>query len=230
MITIQQFSGAVPCSIMTATTWHPHVVRALDRWSVNTRRRAAGLIATMSHESARFSTFEENLNYGAQGLANTWPSRFAVNPRVRPRVPNDLAKALQRNKRLIANNVYADRMGNGSVASGDGWRNRGRGPIQITGAENYQKYFAAAGLPPDSDPDLLLDPHYGADSSGWYWSSRGCNELMDAGDFLGATKVVNGGTIGYEDGNEEGVDDRVEHYVLACRVLGISPNSTENDQ
>lgn len=221
--TLQQFAAAVPCTQMTAATWWPHISSACERWGIAMPIQVAAFVASCAHESGRFSRFEERLNYGAQGLANTWPSRYAVDRRTRPLVPNDLARALSRKPVAIANNVYAGRMGNGPPESGDGWRHRGRGPIQITGADNYRAYFEAAGLPKGSDPDLLLDPHHGADAAGWFWSQRGCNELAAQGKFREACIALNGGLVGYEDGNDEGIDDRVEHYDLACRVYGVRP-------
>ncbi|MDT3457375.1 hypothetical protein ROV96_19440 [Stenotrophomonas pavanii] len=97
----------------------------------------AAFLAHVGHESASLTRTVENLNYGAQGLADTWPSRYAVEPKAKPRKPNDLARALDRKPVAIGNDAYANRMGNGSEASGDGYRYRGRGPIQNTGRANY---------------------------------------------------------------------------------------------
>jgi putative chitinase len=83
----------------------------------------------------------------------------------------------------------------GNIAAGDGWKYRGRGPMQLTGRNNYARFFRALGLPADSDPDLLLQPAFGARSAAHFWQANGCNDHADAGDFVGAVKLVNGGTV-----------------------------------
>jgi len=222
MITVQDFAAAVPCSIEIAEVWQPWVSAAMDRWEVNTPERAAGFIAQMSHESAHFTKFEEDLRYRAQRLAAVWPHRYAVNSKARPLVPNQLAVRLHLNPELIANHTYANRGGNGPPESGDGWRYRGRGPKQITFADNYRRCGTALGLPLLRNPDLLLTPEHGAMSAGWYWASHGCNQLMDCNQYAECTKAINGGLIGYEDGNDSGYDDRVEQWALARTVLGVA--------
>lgn len=210
MLTIPQFAAAVPCSIMTAKTWHEHIVAAMERWGIDTAHRQAGFIAQMAHESRSFGRFEEDLNYSAQRLMKVWPRRF-------PSLASTSFYAFKPEN--LANHVYGGRLGNGDYNSGDGWKYRGRGPKQITGKANYAECGEALGLPLVEQPELLLDPQHGAQAAGWYWASRGCNELMDANDYEGVTRKINGGLIGHEDGNDSGVDDRVEHHQLALRVL-----------
>ena len=222
MLTVQQFAAAVPCSLMTAMTWHPHVVAAMERWGIDTVDRTAGFIAQMAHESLNFSSFEENLNYRPERLMKVWPSRFTS---------LELAKRYSYAPEKLGNFVYADRMGNGPYESGDGFLYRARGPKGITGADNYRACGEALGLPLLDDPDLLLVPEHGAQAAGWFWHRAGCNELMDRAAFEEITKArdndffelvtrrINGGLIGHEDGNDAGVDDRVEHFKLARRVL-----------
>jgi putative chitinase len=222
MMTVEQFAAAVPCSHLTAATWHQHIETAMQTHRIRTLPHAAAFLAQMSHESGCFSRFEENLNYSADGLARTWPNRYAVNPKAAVKVPNSLARSLHRRPQAIANLTYANRGGNGPEASGDGWKYRGRGPKQITLKSNYLAYFAAAGLPTDADPDLLLQEHYGADAAGWFWESNRLGRFVDSGDDAGLSRAINGGLIGHEDGNDVGVDDRVEHLALARRVLGVA--------
>ena len=222
MLTAQQFAAAVPCSLLTATTWHEHIVAAMERWVSDTPHHAAGFIAQMAHESRNFGSFEENLNYSPQRLMAVWPSRF-------PSL--EAAKRYAYAPEKLANFVYGDRLGNGRFETGEGWLYRGRGPKQITGRDNYRACGEALGLPLLTDPDLLLQPQHGAQAAGWFWHRAGCNELMDRAPFEQITKArdndffekvtrrINGGLIGHEDGNDTGVDDRVEHYQLALRVL-----------
>lgn len=176
--------------------------------------RVAAFLAQIAQESGSLTRFTENLNYDAQGLANTWPNRYAVDPLAKPRTPNALAWKLHRNKELIANYTYASRMGNGPPESGDGWKYRGRGPKQITGYNNYLAYEAASGHNVVNNPDMLLDPLIGADAAGWYWDMANCSMLIDRGDFRGVTIAINGGLTGY--------DERVRFWVKAKQVLGVA--------
>lgn len=228
MITLEQFAAAVPCSLGTAKQWFPHILKAASKWGIGTRYRLAGFIAQMSQESGAFSRFEEGMNYSSTALASVWPSRFATDIAAVIKSPNALAQKLGRStahpadQKGIANATYGGRFGN-VEGTDDGWNYRGRGPKQITFKDNYHACGNAIGLDLVANPHLLLIPEYGADSAGWYWASHGCNEMMDRKDFRATTKAINGGFVGHEDGNTTGVDDRVEHYLLACRVLGIAP-------
>jgi putative chitinase len=198
MITLEQLALMVPCSIVTASVWHYPLLAAMSRWDISTPLRVAGFIAQLSHESNKLTELEENLNYSAEGLARTWPNRYAINPKATPKIPNDLAVRIAHRPELIANYTYANRMGNGGFESGDGWRYRGRGPKQITGLDNYRECGRALGLPLIFEPDLLLEVDNGAESAAWYWCSSGCNEAMDVGDYAEVTRRINGGMIGYE--------------------------------
>lgn len=165
---------------------------ALSRFSISTPIRQSAFLAECAHESAGFSRLAENLNYSAAGLAATWPGRF----RGVDGQPNALALAYQRRPVVIANHVYANRMGNGSEESGDGWRYRGRGLLQITGRGMYQRCGEALGLPLLEQPDLLLQPEPAVLSAAWFWQSNGLNALADAGDLEGITRRINGGLNG----------------------------------
>ena len=170
--------------------------RAAARYDITSRVRLAAFLAQAGHESAELTRLVENLNYGAAGLANTWPGRFAVDPTARQRVPNGLALRLERQPEAIANCVYADRMGNGPAACGDGWRYRGRGLFQITGRAQYQRCGRALGLPLVEQPELLERPEHAALSAAWFWEDNGLNALADAGDFEAVTRRINGGLNG----------------------------------
>lgn len=162
------------------------------RFSLTTPARQSAFLAQAAHESAGFTRLTENLNYSATGLAATWPGRF----RGADGQPNALAQALHRRPEAIANLVYASRMGNGPEASGDGWRYRGRGLLQITGRAQYQRCGAALGLPLVEQPDLLAQPEPAVLSAAWFWQVNGLNELADAGDFEAITRRINGGLNG----------------------------------
>jgi putative chitinase len=222
LLTLEEFQRAIPCSLQTASRWHPYIEKAMQDWHINTKKRAAGFIAQMAHESAKFTTFEENLSYSANGLARTWPSRYAVDKTAKVKVPNALALKIAYKPEFIANHTYANRFGNGDFLSGDGWRYRGRGPKQITFKANYIECGTALKLDLLNDPGMLMEPRYGAQSAAWYWSSRKCNEWIDLDDFEKCTKLINGGLIGHEDGNQVGLDDRVELWLNCKNVFGVA--------
>jgi putative chitinase len=189
-----------------ADRWLPHVQVALERFGITTKRQVAGWIAQCAHESAGFKTLTENLNYSADTMAVVWPTRFAVlGPDKKPvkvkgkNQPNKFALALHRKPELIANTVYANRMANGNIESGDGWRYRGRGLKQLTGKDNYTRCGQGLGMDLVANPDLLLSPEGASMSAAWFWSVNKCGPIADSGDFVALTKKINGGTIGLED-------------------------------
>jgi putative chitinase len=189
-----------------AERWLPHVQGALARFGINTPMQVAAWIAQCAHESAGFKTLTENLNYSADTMAVVWPGRFAVlGPDKKPvkvkgkNQPNKFALALHRQPEAIANTVYANRMANGNIESGDGWRYRGRGLKQLTGKDNYTRCGQALGLDLVNNPDLLLTPEGASLSAAWFWNVNKCGPIADSGDFVALTKKINGGTIGLED-------------------------------
>lgn len=185
----EQLAQAAGCSARVAEKWLPYLISAMARFSINTAARKAAFIAQVSHESGRLATVEENLNYSASALLATFPSHFT----------SAIAAQYARKPEAIANRAYAGRMGNGSEISGDGWKYRGRGLIQITGLDNYKTCGVATGLSLVSSPDLLLNASAAALSAAWFFSSHGCNELADREDFAGITKKINGGLNGQAD-------------------------------
>jgi putative chitinase len=189
-----------------AERWLPHVQAAFDRFGINTERQVAAWIAQCAHESAGFKMLTENLNYSADTMAVVWPSRFAVlGPDKKPvkvkgkNQPNKFALALHRQPEAIANTVYANRMGNGNIESGDGWRHRGMGLKQLTGKDNQKRCGDALGMDFIKNPELLLTPEGASLSAAWFWSVNKCGPIADSGDFVALTKKINGGTIGLED-------------------------------
>jgi putative chitinase len=154
---------------------------------VNTLLRRAHFIAQMAHESGGFRRFVENLNYSAERIAQVWP-------RLAPR-----ASELAHKPDALGNAAYADRMGNGNEASGDGWRYRGRGLIQLTGRDNYRSAGSALDIGLIGSPQRAAEPADAVRIALWFWGSRKCNDAADADDVARVTRLINGGLNGLED-------------------------------
>jgi putative chitinase len=182
--------------------WVEPLEEVFHRYEINTPERQAAFIGQCAHESMNFTRLEENMNYSAEGLMKTWPSRFPT---------LESAKPYHRNPEKIANKVYAGRMGNGPEETGEGWLYHGRGLIQLTGKDNYTLAGDALNMDFIHSPDYVLVPKYAALTAGWYWNKRQLNKEADAKDYTGMTKKINGGTIG--------LDDRIAHIKHAQEVL-----------
>lgn len=186
--------------------WLEAVVEACTRFQINTPKRIAAFLAQTAHESGGYTMLEENLNYSADTMAVVWPNRFAeMGPDKKPikengkNKPNKFALALHRKPEMIANVVYSNRMGNGTIESGEGWLYKGRGLKQLTGKDNYTRCGKSLGIDLVERPELLLTPQYAALSAGWFWDSNRLGDFADRDDFVGMTKKINGGTIGLAD-------------------------------
>lgn len=183
--------------------WVPHLNAAMDRWVINSPMRAAMFLAHVAVESAELTRLEESLIYSSQRLMVVWPHKFPT-----LEIANKYAGKIHD----LADFVYAGVNGNGDEISGDGYRYRGRGPIQITGADNYREFGKASG---DSTlllcPDRLLTKAGGASSAGWFFSSRHCNELADQAKVEEVTRKINGGL--------NGLAERQKYYEKARSVL-----------
>lgn len=165
-------------------------------------KRLAAFLAQIAHESGGFNAVVENLNYSAKGLMTTFKKYF----------PDEAtAKAYERQPEKIANRVYANRMANGPESSGDGWKFRGRGLIQLTGRHNYTKFAEGLGISVDETVAYLETPEGAVSSAGWFWDNNDLNKFCDRDDFVGLTKRINGGTIG--------LADRKHHYEVALKIL-----------
>lgn len=158
----------------------------LNVYEINTPLRMAHFLAQTSHESGGFRAVEENLNYKAETLTKIFPKYF------RDKDPNDYAKQPEK----IANLVYGSRMGNGDPSTGDGYRYRGRGLIQLTGKDNYSRFAEALDFDLDEVVEYLATPEGAIESAAWFWAENGLNELADKDDVIAVTKRINGGTIG----------------------------------
>ena len=184
--------------------WHEVLDKLLDDYEINTPQRVAAFLAQCAHESNNFVFIRENLNYRAVSLMKTFGKYF----------PDDATAAQYANKpERIANRVYANRMGNGNEASGDGYRYCGRGLIQVTGKDNYTLFAGSLGIPVEEASDYLATFEGAAQSACWFWETNDLNRYADSGDIKGMTKVINGGYIGLEN--------RISHYEHALHVMGV---------
>ena len=138
-------------------------------------------LAQIAHESGGFNFVIENLNYSAKGLVGTFKKYFPT---------EEFAKQYERKPEKIANRVYANRMKNGDEASGDGFKFRGRGLIQLTGRDNYTKFAEALDLDIDSTIAYLETPNGAVASAGWFWDNNKLNSYCDKDDFIGLTKQI----------------------------------------
>ncbi len=175
---------------------------AMGEAEINTPLRQAAFIAQVAHESQGFSRFVENLNYRADRLLDVFGKYFTESE----------AQEFARQPEKIANRVYADRLGNGDEASGDGWRYRGRGFIQLTGKDNYREAGKSLHLDLVGQPELVEGLEIGARVAAWYWTNRNLNPYADRGQFDTITKRINGGL--------NGLLDRRAYYKRAKEVLG----------
>jgi len=163
--------------------------KAMEHFEINTPQRIAMFLAQVGHESGGLTATKENLNYRASQLLKVFPKYF------RDRDPAEY----ERKPEKIANLVYSNRMGNGDEDSGDGYKYRGRGLIQLTGHDNYNSFANSMGMGIDETVLYLEGPEGAAMSAAWFWNSRHLNAVADAGDVVKATKLINGGTNGLQE-------------------------------
>lgn len=198
-----------------ADIWAPVLEPALREFEIDSKIRIAAFFSQLLHESNGLTVVEENLNYTDPVRIVQVFRRFDLDrDRVADPEEVEFARGFVRQPVRLANYAYAKKVGNGDAASGDGWRYRGRGPIQITGKANYTTCGIALGLDLVGQPDLLLEPVYGARAAGWFWASRKLNAPADLGDIITVTKLVNGGT--------HGLKERLEHFHRARGALAAA--------
>ena len=184
--------------------WYHEMLEVLPLWEVDTIERVAGFIAQCGHESGGFRVLTENLNYSASALNKIFGKYFV-------RAGRD-PQPYHRQPEKIANVIYASRMDNGDTASGDGWRFRGGGILQLTGRYNYTQFAKEMEMSPEEATDYVRTKKGALDSACWFWDTNNINKYCDNQDIVGMTKRINGGTIG--------LDDRKKHYIHALDVLG----------
>ena len=183
--------------------WCHALNEILPEYGIDTPQRVAAFIAQCAHESNGFRALKENLNYKAESLMKVFHKYFPT---------MELAQQYAHNQEAIANRVYANRMGNGDEASGDGYRYCGRGLIQLTGHDNYQAFADSIETDIEQLPEYLGTFEGALQSACWFWETNNLNAFADNNDILGMTKRINGGTIGLED--------RQKHYQHALHVFG----------
>lgn len=212
-ITDQQLAAVLPYSTAALRARYLGAfAEALPAYDIDTPHRVRAFLAIVGHETGHLRTVEENLHYSAAGLRGTFPKYF----------PDDAtAAAYARQPERIANRVYAGRMGNGDEASGDGWKYRGRGLLQITGRANYRLLAGLIPCAPDFErrPDEVATPRYATQASAAWWKNGGINQLADrlayAPDEYGAfRRIVRGVNGGYN-----GLAERWEIYLRAKRYI-----------
>lgn len=189
---LDRLKGHVPDTVIA------QIPGVMESFGVNTPLRLAHFLAQCGHESGGFRLTQENLNYSAKGLMGIFKKYFPTQA---------LADAYARKPEKIANKVYGGRMGNGLEATGEGYKFRGRGYIQLTGKQNYTAFDLAVEDDILANPDLVSSKHALA-SAAWFWKKNGLNLIADTGSssevVTKITKRVNGGTIG--------LPDRIKHF------------------
>jgi putative chitinase len=211
MVTAEQLSLIMQCPLPRAQRWAPALSTAMVRFGITTKRRAAHFLAQVGHESLSLSKQEENLSYSSKRLLEVFGKRIA---------PSEVAAFVHQPEKL-GNRVYASRNGNGNEASGDGYRYRGRCPIQLTGRGNYAHLGQLIGEPLEQQPQLLLDVDIGAAAAAAYWKDAGLNVLADGGDVLAVSRRINLGSASSR-ATPEGMADRISRTNRALRVLGAA--------
>jgi putative chitinase len=185
--------------------WYDAICEILPVYEIHTPERVAAFVAQCAHESGYFKFLRENLNYRAASLRATFPRHFT---------DDATAAKYERKPEMIANKVYANRMGNGDEASGDGWRYLGRGLIQLTGKNNYTLFAAAIDTPLEQIPEYLGTFEGAIQSACWFWEQNNLNKFADSRDITTMSKRINGGTIGMED--------RIMKYNKFLKIVGAA--------
>ena len=165
----------------------------ITKADLSTTMRQAYFFSQLAHESAVFTVMEENLNYSSTGLLKVFPKYFNASN----------VHTFAREPQAIANRVYANRMGNGTEESGDGWRYRGRGYIQLTGKSNYSAFARSVNMSLEDVIAYAGTVEGAAASAAWFWNQNKLNRFADAGDYVGLTRAINGGLNGLEHRKSE---------------------------
>jgi len=187
-----------------ADEWYEAMCEILPLYDVTTEDRVAAFVAQCGHESNNFKVLTENLNYSAKALDSIFPKYFK-------RAGRD-AEDYHRQPERIANVIYASRMDNNDTNSGDGWKFRGGGILQLTGRYNYTEFGKTVDMSAEEATDYVRTKKGALDSACWYWDTNSLNKYADSQDIKTLTKRINGGYIGLED--------RINHYEHALEVLG----------
>lgn len=208
-LSMSQFAAVMP-ALLRPELWLRPLNEAMSCFEIQSPARAAAFLAQVAHESNQCRNTEELLSFSAATLIHTWPRRFPT---------LEVAMKYERNPEMTANYVYANRMGNGDVDSGDGFRFRGRGLIHVAGRSNYAAASDALGVDFLNDPDAMSEPAHAALSAAWFWQTRGLNQLADDfqdeeddEDFRRITQIINGGVTA--------LGERKKYWLFARQALG----------
>lgn len=211
MLTLKQFKEFAPHT-KYAENWHDALFgkqtelgghSLLEDYDINTPKRIAYFMAQCHHESGGFVFVSENLNYKATGLVKVFPKYFDENT----------ARAYEKQPQRIANRVYANRMGNGDEASGEGFKYAGKGIIQLTGKDNYTRFAQSLEISVEDAAEYMKTFEGAAQSACWFWETNNLNKFADAGDLKTMTRVINGGY--------KGMEDRELQFARISRLLGM---------
>ena len=214
MLTTEQFAELFP-NCKDPEGWVDAMNEVFPEYEINTPERIASFVAQCGHESGGWRVFSENLNYSAKALDAVFGKYFV-------RAGRD-AEEYHRQPEKIANVVYANRMDNGDTDSGDGWKYRGRGPIQLTGKANYTAFSEDMGVDAVDNPDIVSeDKKVALMSAIWFWNKNGLNKYADSGDIKTMTKRINGGYIGLED--------RIHHWKEALHAMGAEVGDHDSEE
>ena len=183
--------------------WLEPLNETFAKYDILTPLRQAAFIGQCAHESNNFTRLEEGLNYSASRLMAVWPSRFPT---------LEAAAPYANNPEKLADKVYGGRADLGNKEDGDGFKFHGRGCIQLTGRDSYERCGEAIGVDLIGQPNLLVEPLYACLSAGWFWNKKGLNALADAQEYGQMTRRINGGLVG--------LDDRIVKITKAKQVLG----------
>jgi len=211
MLTLKQFKEFAPHT-KYAENWHDALFgkqtelgghSLLDDYDINTPKRIAYFMAQCHHESGGFVFVSENLNYKASGLVKVFPKYF----------DESTARAYEKQPQKIANRVYANRMGNGDEASGEGFKYAGKGIIQLTGKDNYTRFAQSLEISVEDAAEYMKTFEGAAQSACWFWETNNLNKFADAGDLKTMTRVINGGY--------KGMEDRELQFARISKLLGM---------
>lgn len=183
--------------------WYHALCNWLPKYEINTELRVAGFLSQTHHESGGYRYLSENLNYRWETLRRVFGRHFPT---------DEMAREYAHNPERIANRAYANRMGNGNEASGDGWRYRGQGLIQLTGRNNQSAFAEDTGILLKDVPDYLGTYSGAVHSACWFWHTNNLNHWADTGNVRQMTRRINGGY--------NGLDDRIKQYHRALKILG----------
>jgi len=194
---ISKLKGVIPDNVLS------QIPEVLNKFSIDTVLELSHFLAQCAHESGGFKLTSENLNYSKDGLRNTFGKYFST---------DEIASQYARQPEKIANRVYANRMGNGNELSGDGWKYRGRGYIQLTGKSNYTEFDKYVTDDIINNPDLVATK-YPLLSAGWFFSRNCVKKCVDSSDqcVTSVSRCVNGGTIGLQD--------RIKYFKTYYKIL-----------